>query len=342
MRRVGIIGASGYSGETLVGILLSHPEVELACVSSRSLAGMPLGEAIPRIRGRDGGLVFSQSDPATLAARDDIDTWFLALPHGVAAEFARPLVEAGREVIDLSADFRLRDPDLYESYYGNPHPDRELLKHARYVLPDWHPLDEWTDAPLLASPGCYPTSILLPLLPLAAAGTAIEDIVAVSYSSVSGAGKKVDAQYLFCERNESLRGYGLPRHRHLSEIEEQLAFAAGRELLVTFCPHLAPINRGIHTTLTLRAPGLDADAVRACWQQTYIGRPFVSILPAGSFPDTAHTAGTNRIDIAAFDDPRTGRLILTAAEDNVVKGAGGQAVQAFNLRHGFPETAGLV
>jgi N-acetyl-gamma-glutamyl-phosphate reductase len=340
---VGIVGASGYSGEVLVKLLLAHPHVTLAAVTSRQHTGKLLSAVIPALRGTAADrLKFSDSDPAALAARTDVDLWFLALPHGAAADFARVLVPSGRKVIDLSADFRVADLATYENYYGKHHAP-ELLPQARFVLPELTDPQWITGIKLAAAPGCYPTSVLVPLAPLLAAGlVAREHIVVNSFSGVSGAGRKVDEQYLFVERAESARAYGLVKHRHLAEIEEQLALAAGGPIVVQFNPHLAPMRRGIATTITVpAAPGATIEAVYAAWRKAYAGRPFVAVLPAGETPDTAHTVGTNRVDISAVHDPRTGNFIITSAEDNLVKGASGQAVQIMNLWCGFPETAGL-
>jgi len=340
---VGIVGASGYSGEVLVQLLLRHPHVTLAAVTSRQHAGKPLTAAIPALRGSVGEqLRFLESDAAALAAREDIALWFLALPHGAAADFARVLVPAGRKVIDLSADFRVADLATYEKYYGRHHAP-ELLPQARYILPELTDPRWREEIKLAAAPGCYPTSVLVPLVPLVRAGlVAREHIVINSFSGVSGAGRKAEEQYLFVERAESAKAYGLVRHRHLAEIEEQLGLAAGAPVVVQFNPHLAPMRRGIATTITVpAAPGATPEAVRAAWQAAYAGRSCVAVLPAGETPDTAHVTGTNRIDLAAAHDPRTGNFVLTAAEDNLLKGAGGQAVQIMNLWCGFPETAGL-
>lgn len=341
--RVGIVGASGYSGEVLVDLLDRHPFAELTSVSSRSLAGQAVASVMPTLRGRARGLNFVDSDPDALAA-SDTGVFFLALPHGVATEFARPLFAAGKTVIDLSADFRLGDPATYADYYGQPHPAPDLLAAAPYVLADLHPDGDWRQARLIACPGCYPTSVLVPLLPLVRDKVIDPSTIqVVSMSSVSGAGKKVDPTYLFCERNESVRPYGIPRHRHLSEIEEQLSVAAGEVIPIQFSPHLVPINRGILSTISV-SPAGDAglDDLQLSWNNTYADRPFVSILPSDVFPDTAVVARTNRIDISACLDTRTNRFVITAAEDNLVKGASGQAVQIFNLLHGFSETAGLI
>jgi N-acetyl-gamma-glutamyl-phosphate reductase len=342
--KVGIVGASGYSGEVLVKLLLSHPHVTLAAVTSRQQAGKTLSSVIPALRGTAADqMKFIGSDAAELAARTDIELWFLALPHGTAADFAKVLVPAGRKVIDLSADFRVADLATYEKYYGKHHAP-ELLPLARYVLPELTDPKWKSEIKLAAAPGCYPTSVLVPLAPLLKSGVVTrEHIVANSFSGVSGAGKKTEEQYLFVERAESARAYGLTKHRHLAEIEEQLSASVGAPIILQFNPHLAPMRRGIATTITVpAAPGATIEKLYAAWSAAYAGRPFVSLLPAGETPDTAHTTGTNRVDMSAVHDARTGNFVITAAEDNLVKGASGQAVQIMNLWCGFPETAGLV
>ncbi len=340
--KVGVIGAAGYSGEVLVKLLLGHPKVALAAVTSRTHAGKPLSAVIPSLRGMDRGLRFVDSDAAALAA-SDIGLFFLALPHGAAATYAKALVAAGKRVIDLSADFRIADLATYQKYYGEHHAP-ELLKSARFVLPELTPPAWKTEAALVAAPGCYPTSVLVPLVPLLKAGlVSREHIVVNSYSGVSGAGKKVEETYLYVERAESTKAYGLTKHRHLAEIEEQLALHTGGKTIIQFNPHLAPMRRGIATTITVpAAKGSTIEALYDVWRAQYANSPFVSLLPSGETPDTAHVVGTNRVDISAVLDARTGNFVITSAEDNLVKGASGQAVQIMNLWFGFPETAGLV
>jgi N-acetyl-gamma-glutamyl-phosphate reductase len=341
--KVGIVGASGYSGEVLVRLLLAHPRVKLAAVTSRTHAGKPLARVMPALRGADRGMHFVDSDANALAGTD-IDLFFLALPHGASASFARSLVGAGKRVIDLSADFRIADLKVYQHYYGEHHAP-ELLSSARFVLPELTP-DSWrAEAKLVASPGCYPTSILIPLVPLLRSGiVAREHIVANSFSGVSGAGRKLDEAYLYVERAESAKAYGLVKHRHLAEIEEQLRLLGGGvPTIIQFNPHLAPMRRGIATTITVPASqGATIEALYGAWESAYRGRPFVQILPSGETPDTAATVGTNRIDISAQHDPRTGNFVITAAEDNLLKGAGGQSVQIMNLWLGFEESEGLL
>jgi len=339
--KVGIVGAAGYSGELLVKLLLGHPHVTLAAVTSRTHAGKPLASVIPSLRGQDQGLRFVDSDVAALAA-GDLDLIFLALPHGAAADFAKVLVPAGKRVIDLSADFRIADLATYEKYYGKHHAP-ELLPSARFVLPELTPPAWKTEAKLVAAPGCYPTSILVPLTPLLREGVVSRDhIVVNSFSGVSGAGKKVEEMFLYVERAESARAYGLVKHRHLAEVEEQLGLHTGGPTVIQFNPHLAPMRRGIATTITVPAVRASIDALYASWHAAYGASPFVQLLASGETPDTAHVVGTNRIDMSAVHDPRTGNFVITSAEDNLFKGASGQAVQIMNLWCGFPETAGLV
>ncbi len=341
---VGIVGASGYSGEELVRLLARHPRAHLARVTSRTLAGQPVAKVLPRLRGVVAPeLAFTPSEPAALAADAGIETYFLALPHGVAAEYARPLLAAGKRVIDLSADFRLQSAAVYQEFYGHPHPAPELLGEAVYALPEIMPDDSWKQKRLLACPGCYPTSVLVPLVPLLRAGVvSAANLVVNSFSGVSGAGKKAEDDFLFCERAESAKAYGIPKHRHLSEIEEQLSAAANAKVIIQFNPHLAPMRRGIATTIVARAQAKDVTAVFDAWRKAYANQPFVQILPPGLTPDTAHVTGTNRIDLGAAFDPRTGNYVLTSAEDNLLKGASGQAVQILNLVAGWPVTDGLL
>jgi N-acetyl-gamma-glutamyl-phosphate reductase len=335
-----VIGASGYSGEELVRLLSRHPNVTLAAVTSRSLAGQRVADVMPALRHLVGELEFTHSDPTELAARDDLDVFFLALPHGVASEFADPLFQAAKTVIDLSADFRLNSTTLYKEYYGHPHPAPHLLSAAPYVIPELAD-DKWKTASLIACPGCYPTSVQLPLVPLLRAGLIKPtDIVINSYSGVSGAGRKVAENFIYCERNESMKGYGMPKHRHLSEIEEQLSKAAFADCVVQFNPHLAPMSRGIATTIVAKANS-SLENLYSTWQAAYANKPFISILPSGTYPDTKHVTGTNRADLSAVYDSRTDNFVITSVIDNLLKGASGQAVQLLNLKFGFDEAAGL-
>ena len=304
-------------------MLARHPRAELAVASSRSQAGTPLAKAMPKYHGLiSPDLCFSGAEPVALA-KEAVDVWFLALPHGVAAEFARPLVAAGRRVIDLSADFRLRCPDLYKAYYDHEHPgsgpahgravrdsptaQRGLEKRPAHRLPRLLPDEHPDSADAVAARRAAETDEGL---------RCHQQLL-----GVSGAGKKAETAYLYCEREGSIKGYGMPRHRHLSEIEENLSEAAGTEIVVQFNPHLAPMIRGIATTITVLAGDATVDGVYAAWNAAYRGRPFVGVLPSGTFPDTAHVAGTNRCDISAVHDRRSGNLVITSAIDNLLKGA---------------------
>ncbi len=344
MQRVktAIVGASGYSGMELLRLLLGHPGVELVAVTSRQEAGKSLAQVFPRFRGAAGAdLTFIEPDTDAIAATG-AQAAFLALPHGVAAEIARALLERGLRVLDLSADFRLHDPAVYEEFYGHTHPAPDLLAEAVYGLPEIRS-EEIKAARLIASPGCYPTSILLPLLPLLRENLIVPGtIVANSMSGVSGAGRKADVSLLFCECNESTRAYGIPKHRHLSEIEQELSLAAGETVIISFIPHLIPVNVGIASTITAKLrDGVSPAAIGHALENAYAGMHFVRLLGMGVCADTKNVTRTNFIDIGWHHDPRTGRVILTSAEDNLGKGAGGQAVQSFNLMFGFSPTDGL-
>lgn len=340
--KTAIVGASGYTGMELLRLLLTHPGVELTAVTSRAEAGKSLGAVFPRFRKAPGAeLTFIEPDPDAIAATG-AKAAFLALPHGVAAEIARALLERGLKVIDLSADFRLRDAAIYEEFYGHAHPAPDLLDGAVYGLPEVRP-GEIKAASLIAAPGCYPTSILLPLLPLLRENLIDPStIVANSMSGVSGAGRKADLSLLFVECNESARAYGVPKHRHLSEIEQELGIAAGEKVTISFIPHLIPVNSGIVTTTTAKLrDGVSPDAVGAALDKAYADADFVRLLGKGGAADTKNVTRTNFIDIGWQHDARTGRVILMSAEDNLGKGAGGQAVQCFNLLFGQPPTEGL-
>lgn len=342
--KVAVVGASGYSGRELLRLLLLHPNAEIVAVTSRAHAGKALVSEFPRWRGVANAdeLKFVAPDIATLVAAGT-QTAFLALPHGLAHEFAAPLIQAGIQVIDLSADFRLRDAELYAEYYGHAHPAPELLPEAVYALPELNG-DAIKGAKLLACPGCYPTSMLVPLVPLLRADLLEESPISVSsMSGVSGAGRKESVPLLFCECNESVRSYGVPKHRHLSEVGQELDRAAGRKVRISFVPHLVPVNQGICTTIfTALRPGIGLAEVEKALRDTYTGMPFVRLLGANQCPDTKNVTSTNFIDVGWSLDERAGQLILMSAEDNLIKGASGQAVQNFNLSHGFGETTGLI
>lgn len=340
--KTAVVGASGYTGQELLRILLLHPGVELVCATSRQYEGQMISDVFPRFRGVPGAeLRFSQAEVEAIVA-SGAEAAFLALPHGVSASYGRGLVEAGLRVVDLSADFRLNDPAVYEEFYGKPHPDIELMQEAVYGMPEWHRA-EIEQARIVGSPGCYPTSIILPLVPLLRAGLVQpQDIVVNSGSGVSGAGRKADVQYHYCECNESMRAYSVPRHRHLSEIEQELSLAAGERVVITFTPHLMPVNTGIITTTVAKlSPCATLQAISDCYAQAYAHSPFVRLLGPGKPADTKNVTRTNFVDIGWAVDERTGRAVLMSAEDNVIKGAGGQGVHAFNIMFGFDETAGL-
>lgn len=351
MEKVAIVGASGYSGEELVRILLSHPHAELAAVTSRQYVGQTVAQVFPRFAHHPRAKTLRFSEPKAGRIAKQAQLVFLALPHGVAAEYAAPLLQLGCQVIDLSADFRVKSAAVYKEFYSHDHPAPDLLAKAVYGLPEIH-RDKIRNAALIASPGCYPTGILLPAIPLLRGGLVKPTgIIADSLSGVSGAGRKVELDYLFVECNESVRPYAVPKHRHLSEIEQELSLAAETPVTIQFTPHLVPVNRGILTTLYLAPAARFQNArelnklngkIAACYQAAYGAEPFVRVLKGPALPDTKNVIGTNVIEIAWRLDPRTGRLIVMSAEDNLVKGASGQAVQIMNILCGFPETAGLM
>jgi N-acetyl-gamma-glutamyl-phosphate reductase len=342
MTEVAIIGANGYSGEELCAILAQHPQARITALTSRQHAGKPLASVLPRLAGLPSlaDLKFADSQISSVLA-SHAEYVFLALPHGLASEFAIPLLEAGKRIIDLSADFRLQDPAIYEEFYGGKHPAPGLLADAVYGLPELHRA-AIADARLVASAGCYPTSILIPLVPLLKAGLIKPaSIIASCASGTSGAGRKATESLLHAECNEALHAYSLPKHRHLSEIEQELSLAAGESTRITFVPHLAPMTRGLHATIFV-APSDDkhqAD-IEACWRAVYENEPFVRL--SSTLPDVKNVTATNFCDIAVREDTRTGRMVILSAEDNLGKGAAGQAVQNFNLMAGFPETDGLL
>ena len=338
--RAAIVGASGYSGEELLRLLRNHPAVEITCITSRQHAGKRIGAVFPRFAEWD--LLFSEPDSDAISA--EADAAFLALPHGVAASYAAPLLTRGLHVFDSSADFRLRSQDIYEKTYRTAHPAPELLRTAVYGLPERY-RGQLENAQLVACPGCYPTSILLPLIPFLERGIIDRrQITVISLSGVTGAGRKVDLPYLFPECNESVRPYAVTGHRHLPEIEQELSAAASGPVAVSFIPHLVPVNRGIHSTiLATPTDRIDEKAVHEILQQAYTEEPFVRVLtPPGCLADTKHVTYTNMCEIGGTVDSHTGRVILSSAIDNLTKGAAGQAVQCFNNVFGLEETAGLI
>ena len=343
LEKVAIVGASGYSGEELVRLLGRHPGVELVALTSRQLAGQTVGTVFPRFAGLPfAGLAFIASEVGAIVA-SGARFVFLALPHGVAAEFAQPLVAAGLRVIDLSADFRIKDPAVYEEFYGAPLPAPELAASSVYGLPEIY-RERIRGAQLIASPGCYPTSVIVPLYPLLKKRLLKPaSIVINSLSGVSGAGRNAKTELLYVECNESVRAYSVPKHRHLAEIEQELSAAAGERVTVTFLPHLIPVNRGIFTTITAApAEGVTGAEIGAALTEAYGGEVFVRLLGETGTPDTKNVTHTNFVDVAWRSDPRTGRIVLLSAEDNLVKGASGQAVQSLNVMCGWPETTALL
>jgi N-acetyl-gamma-glutamyl-phosphate reductase len=340
--KAAIVGASGYSGEELLALLARHPQVEIVAVTSRQSAGKTVAEVFPRMAGAAiAGVKFVEPSAEALLA-SGAATVFLALPHGLAAEFAAPLRKVGVQVVDLSADFRLKSAEVFAEFYGGKHPAPELLAEAVYALPEIAGGAALQGAGLIACPGCYPTSILVPLVPLLRRKLIDPDSIVInSLSGVSGAGRKSETALLFAECNESLRAYGAPKHRHLSEIEQELSAAAGVKVTVTFTPHLVPVTRGMISTIVAKPiHNTGAAAVEAAWREDYANRPFVRLVP--HLPDSKHVTKTNFVDIAVREDARTGRLLLFSALDNLGKGAASQAVQAFNLSQGWDETLGLV
>ncbi len=321
---IAIVGASGYSGQELVRLLLRHPHAQITHFTSRQFAGQAVADMFPRLRGQIDAK-FVEPNPATI----DADVVFLALPHGVAVEFAPALLKKGVKVLDLSADFRLKSAATYKEFYEHDHPAPDLLKRSVYGLPELH-RDEIKKAQLIACPGCYPTSIILGVLPVLKQA---KNIIVTSMSGISGAGKKVADEYLFTECNESARPYGVPKHRHLSEIEQELGTT------ISFTPHLIPLNRGIVSTIYMDAAGKVAD-VLALYREFYRGERFVRVTDA--LPDTKNVLMTNFCDISVRFDARTNRLVVCTALDNLTKGAAGQAVQCMNLVCGYEETLGLL
>lgn len=337
--RVAVFGASGYTGLELLRILLRHPEAEIALVTSEQRAGQAVGDAFPALRGCLD-LRFEASDPERQA--EGLDLAFSALPHAASAPTVAALRKAAVPVADLSADFRLRDPATYAAWYG-PHPALELLPGAVYGLPELY-RDALRGAGLVACPGCYPTSALLPLVPFLRRGLVeTAGIVVDAKSGSSGAGRKLDAAFLFAELDGNAQAYKVGAHRHGPEIEEQACAAAGEPVQLTFVPQLIPTTRGILTSIYCRARGaLSAAAARAVLCAAWADEPFVRVLPEGETPSLQAVRGSNFCDVAAYADERSGTLVLLSALDNLVKGASGQAVQCANLMRGLPESAGLL
>ncbi len=335
MIKAAIVGATGYTGVELVRLLARHPDVQLTEVTSRSEAGKPLAELFPALRG-GVDLCFSEPDTARL---QHCDVVFFATPNGTAMQQTRELLAAGCKVIDLAADFRLRDPAEWERWYGMPHACPELLEEAVYGLPEVN-REALRGARLVANPGCYPTAVQLGLLPLLEAGV-IEPhgLIADAKSGVSGAGRKAAVGTLLCEASESFKAYGVPGHRHLPEITQGLRRVAA-DASLTFVPHLTPMVRGIHATLYARLRDHDA-ALQPLFEQRYANEPFVDVMPTGAHPETRSVRGINTCRIAVHRPGDGDTVVVLSVIDNLVKGAAGQAVQNMNLLFGLPETTGL-
>ena len=340
--RVGIIGATGAVGEALIRILIGHPHVELAFLGSDHAAGQPVDKALPILRGQLDA-VCRKPDLDALAAETDVV--FLAKKGADSLEWAPRLLDAGLKVIDSGGEFRFRDPAVYERFYATKHTCPELLQEAVYGLPEIY-RDRLRSARIVGVPGCYPASAILPLAPLLAAKLIRPaGIIADSYSGLSGAGKTYSekARNLFVDCDENCRAYSPLTHRHAPEIEQELSLAAGEAATVAFIPHLLPLDRGILTTLfaDLARP-TTTDDVLAAWRTRYADEPFIRIFDKLDDVTLANVARTNYCDFSAIADPRTGKLVVVSALDNVIKGACGLAVQSMNLMFGIPETTGLL
>ncbi|AGW12580.1 N-acetyl-gamma-glutamyl-phosphate reductase [Megalodesulfovibrio gigas] len=341
---VGLVGVTGYTGMELARLLEGHPRFELVAATSRTECGKVLQDIYPFLRHcRTGLCPVVEPDPAALAQRCELV--FLAVPHGAAQEMAAALRGRGVKVVDLSADFRLRDPEVYREWYNQPHEQQHLLEDAVYGLPEMYG-HAIAGASLVANPGCYPTAAILGLWPALANGlVSTQGIVIDAKSGASGAGRKAQTGTLFCEVTDTFRAYNLGRHRHTPEIEQELSAVASTPVVVNFSPHLLPINRGIlstiYTMLTPEGLALGADGLRQAYAGHYAGHAFVRVLPAGMLPETRHVRGTMFCDIAVVPDLRTGRLLIVSVIDNLCRGASGQAVANANLMLGLPLDAGL-
>jgi len=336
---IAIVGSSGYTGSELYRLLLHHPGVTVTAVTSEKSAGRPISAIFPHLAGLTG-LLCEPLDPDAIARKADFV--FLAMPHVTAQEAAFRFHMLGKKVVDLSADYRLSDPALYEQWYEHRHEYPELLKIAVYGLPELH-REKIKTAPLIANPGCYPTGAILGLAPLVKKGWIDpKSIIIDSKSGVTGAGRSPSLAHHYPEVNEGLMAYKIGTHRHTPELEQELSALSGGKIIVSFTPHLIPMNRGILSTsyATLQKEA-DTGQVHSLYQEFYTNEPFVRLLPVGQFPNVRNVRGSNFCDIGVYADPRTGRAVVVTAIDNLVKGASGQAIQNMNLMMGFVETEGL-
>jgi N-acetyl-gamma-glutamyl-phosphate reductase len=333
--KVGIVGGTGYTGVELLRLLSAHSGVEISVISSRAEAGRRVDDLFPNLRGHCD-MEFTAPDIAALA---DCDAVFYATPHNVAMNMVPELLETGTRIIDLSADFRLRDAGVWSQWYGEPHACPELLEEAVYGLPEVS-RSVIAGARLVACPGCYPTSVQLGYLPLLAAGVVDPaSLIANAASGVSGAGRQASVANLVSEASDNFKAYAVDGHRHLPEIEQGLSDIAGQAIQLTFVPHLIPMIRGIHATLYARlTQGVD---LQQLFEQHYAAEPFVDVLPAGQLPQTRSVRGSNRCQLAVSRPQDRDTVVVTVAEDNLVKGASGQAVQVMNIMFGLEETSGL-
>lgn len=340
MIKVGIVGGTGYTGVELLRLLAPHPEVELKVITSRKEDGMPVADMFPSLRGHVA-LAFSAPEKADLNACDVV---FFATPHGVAMAQAPGLLKAGVKVIDLAADFRIKDTAVFEKWYGMPHSCPDLLAEAVYGLPEVN-REAIKTARLIGLPGCYPTSMQLGFAPLLASGKAMVNenaLIADCKSGVSGAGRKAEVATLMAEASDNFKAYGVKGHRHLPETRQGLEAIAGRPVGLTFVPHLVPMIRGIHSTLyaTILPEARNTD-FQALYEQYYAGQRFVDVMPAGSHPETRSVRGSNMLRIAVHRPDGGDLLVILVVEDNLVKGAAGQGVQCMNIMFGLPEDTGL-
>lgn len=336
MIKIGIVGATGYTGIELMRLLSGHPEAELGIVTSRGEAGRPVGDLFPALR-QHTDLTFSEPDVQELRQCDLV---FYATPNGTAMREVPALLDAGVRVVDISADFRLRDASVWSEWYGEEHACPDLLSVAVYGLPEMH-REAIRSASLVANPGCYPTAVQLGFLPLLESGLAdTASLIADAKSGVSGAGRKEAMRTQFCESSDSFSAYGASGHRHLPEIRQGLQSVSDTPVELVFVPHLVPMIRGIHATLYARLKDTSVD-LQALYEQRYGDEPFVDVMPAGSHPNTNTVRGANVCRLACHRPPGGNTALILAVEDNLVKGAAGQAVQNMNIMFGLPETAGL-